>query len=189
MYALLSAIVALSCAMAAARRLGWAEAPTALDPVALLGALRQAPAGSTALRDRLGMSPDLEWERDLLDAARAADDGVRDAAAEEQLLELRWRVVRWERVPRVCASIATSAGFLFATIVLLQGLATPAEPEGARTLLFAALTPFALGLAGTAFCVAVHLRVRRILPQRLADYGRLVEAVRVGRDGESRALA
>jgi hypothetical protein len=186
MLSLLSAAVALACALAAARRLVWAAAPTALDPAALLGALRMAPADSKGLRERLGMQPDLEWERALLAARQEPGGAAREAASDEQLLELRWRVQRWERVPRVCASIATSGGFLFATIVLLQGLAAPVEPgvPVSRAMLFTALTPFALGLAGMAFCVAVHLRARRIVPLRLAAYDRLIQAVRGGKDQE-----
>jgi hypothetical protein len=190
MLALLSAIVALGCALAAARRLVWATAPTGLDPAGLLKALRGRPPG-VSLADRLGTQQDVEWERDLLAAQREPRGARRDAAADEQLLELRWRLQRWERVPRVCASISTSAGFLFATIVLLQGLAAPAEPGSPvpRAMLWAALTPFALGLAGMAFCVAVHLRARRILPLRLAAYDRLVQAVREGKDEEGAGLA
>jgi hypothetical protein len=190
MLALLSAVVALGCALAAARRLVWAVAPTGLDPAALLGALAGSADDGQGLRDRLGSRPDLEWERDLLAARQEPGGAAREAVADEQLLELRWRVQRWERVPRVCASIATSAGFLFATIVLLQGVAAPVEPGVAvpRTVLFTALTPFALGLAGMAFCVAVHLRARRILPLRLSAYDRLVRAVRGGKDEEGARL-
>jgi hypothetical protein len=185
MIALLSAVVALGCALAAGRRLVWAAAPTSVDPARLLDVLRKDHGRWTALEDRLGTDQDLEWERDLV-AAWRQEGRARDATVDEQLLELRWRILRWDRVPRVCASIATSAGFLFATIVFLQALAAPVQRgvPVSWSVLFAALTPFALGLAGTAFCVAVHLRARRIVPQRLAAYGRLVQAVLEGKGVE-----
>ena len=180
MPALLSGAVAVGCGLAAARRLVWVAAPTALDPAALLDVIRRSPAQGQRLAEGLSTQLDLDWERDLVAAQREPPGAARDAAADEQLLELRWRLQRWERVPRVCASIATSAGFLFATIVLLQGLAAPVEPgaPAPRDMLFTALTPFALGLAGMAFCVAVHLRARRLVPLRLAAYDRLIQAVR-----------
>ncbi|MGH7298645.1 MAG: hypothetical protein ACRELB_27135 [Polyangiaceae bacterium] len=119
---------------------------------------------------------DLGWEHDLGEAAAEPGGDVRDARLGEQLLELDWAVQRWARVPRVCASIATSAGFLFASLALLQGLAVPAGPGsvGVRQTLFDALDALALGLAGTAFCVAVHLRARRAAPARVAAAQRLV---------------
>jgi hypothetical protein len=191
MLTLLSAVVALGCVLAAARRLVWAVAPTVLDPTAFLDAVGRSPGSWRGLHERVGTQPDLQWERDLLAAWHEPVGALREAVADEQLFELRWRVQRWERVPRVCASIATSGGFLFATIVLLQGLAAPVEPGApiSHTMLLGALTPFSLGLAGMAFCVAVHLRARRIVSMRLAAYDRLLQAARGGRDEESASLA
>lgn len=174
MPALLSALVALACALAAGLRLVRATAPTGLDPTALLEALQQSPRWQgLGARARVHLEHDrnLQWERDLLLALEEPREESRRALAEEQWLELRWRVQRGERVPRVCASIATNAGFLLAATVLLR----PVPFDAAE--LFAALTPFGLGLAGMSFCVAVHLRARRIVPERLAAYDRLVEAI------------
>lgn len=176
MLALLSALVALTCVAASARRLAWAVAPTSLDAGVLLDAIRSPQDGRT-LRDAVAGEPEPSWERDVFHALAEADPRSREALVAEQLLELDWRVQRWARVPRVCASIATSAGFLFGSIALLQGLALPAE-EGAGpaagAALIGALNALAIGIAGTAFCVAVHLRTRRILRERVRASERLV---------------
>ena len=182
MLALLSAIVAIGCILASARRLAWAVAPTSFDAAALTEALakREAPRPS-ALRDAVRAHPDLGWEHDVFEALAETNPQARDALLEEQLLELDWAARRWARVPRVCASIATSAGFLFGSIALLQGLALPAE-DGASTAmgstLVAALNALAVGIAGTAFCVAVHVRTRRMPGERIAAAERLVERLR-----------
>jgi hypothetical protein len=93
---------------------------------------------------------------------------VREARINEQLTELDGRVQRWSRVPRICASISTSAGFLFASIALLRALALPAGEENAdavHSTLSSALGAAAVGIAGMSFCVAVHVRARRALSQ------------------------
>ena len=59
-------------------------------------------------------------------------------------------------------------------VLAANGTSGASTPSSA---VFAALTPFTLGLAGTSFCVAVHARTRRIVPERLAAYEELVEAV------------
>jgi hypothetical protein len=95
----------------------------------------------------------------------------------EQLTELDGRAQRWVRVPRVCASLATSAGFLLASIALVQGLAVPAEddaPTGAGAAIMGALNALAIGIAGTSFCYAVHVRARRLVRERMAAVDRLV---------------
>jgi hypothetical protein len=171
--ALLSGLVATACIVASARRLAFALAPTSLDPDLLLRALR-AMAGPTpasmvrALRSR----SDLGWESDLPASL------TRDGEA-ESLLDLAWRVQRWSRVPRVCASISTSAGFFFACLGVLGGLAategevaTPVSPA-----LLGALDALAIGMAGTSFCVAVHLRARRCAGVQMAVHERLLRAL------------
>jgi hypothetical protein len=180
MLVLLAAIVALGCVLASARRLELAMETSALDPTALLEALRGADADSVRrLREVAATRPDLPWEKAVLEALAESDPAARDAALEEQLLERDWRSQRWARVPRVCASIATSGGFLFASIALMQGLAAPAEegPAVGATLL-AAVNALLLGIAGTTFCVAVHMRTRRVVRDRVAGTDRLVERLR-----------
>lgn len=174
--AVFSAMVAIACVLASARRLAWAVAPTSLEASLLLDALRDGEDWRT-LKDAVEGQPGATWERDLFQSLGEVDPRSRDALVTEQLLELDWTVQRWARVPRVCASIATSAGFLFGSIALLQGLALPAE-EGAGpaagAALVAALNALTIGIAGTAFCVAVHLRTRRIVRERLQASERLV---------------
>jgi hypothetical protein len=124
---------------------------------------------------------DLSWERDIFEAACDPRPAEGDALLTEPLGDLDWRVLRWDRVPRVCASIATSAGFLFATIAVVRGLSIPSDPEWApavREALDAALTALTIGIAGTAFCATIHLRTRRLPRTHLEAADRLVERVR-----------
>lgn len=177
MLTLLSAIVAIGCILVTARRLAWAVAPTALDAQVLTEQLRARGEGTAkALRDAARARPELGWDRDLFEALAAPDDARRDALVEEQLLELDWLVRRWSRVPRVCASIATSAGFFFASIALLRGLAS--EDANVNASLLSALDALAVGIAATSFCAAVDLRTRRLPAQRLAAADKLIERVR-----------
>jgi hypothetical protein len=179
MLALLSAVVALGCVLASARRLAWAVAPTALDAGLLWGAL-QGDGGKSrweALRCAVISAPGRTWERDLFLALGDDDPRSREAQVVEQLLELDWVALRWSRVPRVCASIATSAGFLFGAIALLRGMDVPREDGVSPTdgaVLLSALDALAVGIAGTSFCVAAHLRARRAVRERLACDERLV---------------
>jgi len=168
--------VALACVLASARRLAWAVAPTSLDASLLLDAVGEGKDWRT-LKDAVAAEPEATWERDLFQALGETDARSRDALVTEQLLELDWTAQRWARVPRVCASIATSAGFLFGCISLLQGLSLPSEEGSAPALgvaLFAALNALTIGIAGTAFCVAVHLRARRVVRERHQATERLV---------------
>jgi hypothetical protein len=119
----------------------------------------------------------MAWEQGLFAAFADRDPRVRDALVNEQLTELDGRAQRWVRIPRVCASLATSAGFLLASIALVQGLAVPAEddaPMGAGAAIMGALNALAIGIAGTSFCYAVHVRARRLVRERMAAVDRLV---------------
>jgi hypothetical protein len=42
-------------------------------------------------------------------------------------------------------------------------------------MLVSALDALAIGIAGTSFCIAVHLRARRVVRERLAATDRLVD--------------
>jgi hypothetical protein len=175
---LLSALVASCCVLASARRLAWAVAPTSLDGSVLLSVLQGDGAKSRWERLRLALvaAPGQVWERDLVLALAEDNPRARDAQVVQQLLELDWRSQRWARVPRVCASIASSAGFLFGSIALLRGLDMP---EGSADLaagdaLVAALDALTVGIAGTSFCVAVHVRTQSVVRERVATEERLV---------------
>jgi hypothetical protein len=173
MLTLLSALVAAACMAASARRLAFAVSPTALDPRLLEEALRGSPVvGWKALGEAVARVADASWERDLLRAFDAGDETSRVALINEQLGELDWRTARWDRVPRVCASVATSSGFLFASVTLMTSLALPAAD--ATAALFSAVDALAVGIAGTAFCAAVHFRARRLVRERLAGADALV---------------
>jgi ABC-type xylose transport system permease subunit len=119
----------------------------------------------------------LGWECSLLRAAAEPGREARGAALGELLTELDGRLQEGARIPRVCASIATSTGFLCATAALLQGLsAGPAgEPlVAAESLFVSALASLAAGIAGATFCAAVHLRARRASRARAAGGDALV---------------
>jgi hypothetical protein len=180
MLALFAALVALGCVAASARRLELAMETSTLDPTLVLEALRGADSASLqTLRSAALAREDLPWERAVLDGLAEADPAARDAALEEQLLERDWRAQRWARVPRVCASIATSGGFLFASIALMQGLAAPpGEAPAVGAALLSAVNSLLVGIAGTVFCVSVHVRTRRVVRERVAGTDRLVARLR-----------
>lgn len=174
----LSALVAIACSLASLQRLRWAVAPTALSPALLTEAIAEGGAVVRArLCEAIALDREAVWEHQLLAAFAERDQRGRDALLGEQLTELEGRTARWARVPRACASIATSAGFFFASIALLRavGTAAPSEsPEGAYASLMPALDALAVGIAGTSFCVAIHVRARRALHRWNAAADRLV---------------
>jgi hypothetical protein len=190
MLALLSAVVASCCVLASARRMAWAVAPVSLDAGVLLSVLQGdgAKARWETLRRTLMTAPEATWERDLAMALAESDPRAREAQVVQQLLELDWCAQKWARVPRVCASIATSAGFFFGSIALLRGMGMPEDgpgPPGGQALI-AALDALTVGVAATSFCVAVHLRTRQVVRQRLAAEERLVGRLQgLAEDGES----
>lgn len=129
----------------------------------------------------MAKDPAADWERDLLEAL-AAPTAQRAALVNEQLTELDYRIQRWSRVPRVCASIATSAGFMLATLILRQGLADSSEDVPAEVgemivngLVGDALTVGVMGMVGTAFCIGALTEARRIAKAHAAAADRLVE--------------
>jgi hypothetical protein len=169
----LSALVASACVVASGRRLAFAGSPAWLDPQLLVDALREGrPGDGPKLRDAIAACEGARWEQDLVAAIEVADGDSRAALVDEQLRELHWRAQRWVRIPRVCASVATSAGFLFACIALTQGVARPTPDIGGT--LVSALDALAVGMAGASFCIAVHVRARRTVRERLAATNRLV---------------
>lgn len=174
MLAVLSALVAGPCVLASACRLARAVLLTWLDPRLLLEALNGRGVDDWArLEGVLGTRSGAGWERDLLAAMGTRELQSRIALVNEQLRDLDWRAQRWSRVPRVCASVATSAGLLFACVALVGGLGL--ESGNDRAALVSAVDALAIGIAGTSFCVAVHLRARRVVRERLSATERLVE--------------
>jgi hypothetical protein len=149
-----------------------------LSPALLTEAI--AEGGAVAHRrlcEATAFDREAVWEHQLLVAFAEGDRRARDALVSEQLTELEGRTARWARVPRACASIATSAGFFFASIAVLSamGNAVPSEsPEGVYAALMPALDALAVGIAGTSLCVAIHVRARRALHRWNVSADRLV---------------
>lgn len=163
----LAALIAIACSAASLRRLAFAVAPTAFDPALLLGALRGEGAEKRVARMRRAaeLEPAADWERELF-AALDADDASRAGLVNEALSELDQRVKRWSRVPRVCASIATSSAFLLASLALRSGLATASDQDvvtsdAINAAVISAINVAAIGLAGAAICISSQMRARR----------------------------
>jgi hypothetical protein len=163
-------------------RLRFVTSPTALSASALADALKgdAGAARLAALHDAVARRPEADWERELLAAARQPPE-ARVALVNEQLTELDFRLGRWSHVPRACASLATSSAFLLAALTLRANLAAPdalsddLRAETVRIAVTTAIDIVAIGIAATAFCVAVHLRSRRIVRERLEATDKLVE--------------
>ena len=172
---LISALVAAACALASARRLAFAVSPVWLAPELLARVLAEnGPEGAATLRQMVAAAERATWERELLAAASSTDPMRRPALVNEQLREFDWRVRRWARVPRVCASIATSVGFLCGSVAIIRGLESGTS-DPPVSVLMSAVIALTVGVAGTAFCVAVHLRANRAARRRLAETDRFVE--------------
>ena len=175
-------LVALGWALASARRVWFAANATAIHPEDMVTALARArgPEAVDALRALVAKEPSADWERDLLEAL-GAPPAQRTALVNEQLTELDYRIQRWARVPRVCASIATSSGFMLATLVLRQGLADTSELTGdvgelvVRGLVGDALTVAAMGIVGTANCNGAQGEAKKIAKARAVAADKLVE--------------
>ncbi len=166
-------IVALVCAAASLQRLSFALAPTALDPKMLSDAIAIGKPSIDDVERAISRVPGADWERDLAGAMRKPPE-ARIGDINEQLLELDQLASRWARVPRVCASVATSFGFLLGTLVLCEGLLDP-EPEHIEQLVVGALNVVAVGVAGAIVCVAVHFRAGKAAKSRLVKTDGLVE--------------
>lgn len=177
----LAALIAIACSAASLRRLAFAVAPTAFDPALLLGALRGEGAEKRVARMRRAaeIEPTADWERELF-AALDADDASRTGLVNEALSELDQRVKRWSRVPRVCASIATSSAFLLASLALRSGLATASDQDVVTSdaihgAVMAAINVAAIGLAGAAICISSQMRARRAEQAYVQAADKLVE--------------
>ncbi len=182
MLVLVAGLVSLACILASCKRLALAIEPTAFDLDMLLVALAQ-PGGAEKLRAGLASVPC--WEHELLEAACAEPPAARLPLMDEQVLEADWTTERWMRAPRVGASVATSAGFLCASVILIQALGQGGAGEvdlggmgGTGSNLSLAMDALALGIVGTAFCVAVHVRAQAITRKRRVSIDRLVDRLR-----------
>jgi hypothetical protein len=167
-----------------------AVAPTGLDHETLRAGLAgfEGPQARAQLGAALAEAPADAWERSLVESCNEPDENRRTALVNEQLSELEVLANRWASVPRVCARLATSVGFLCATVILLEGLAMPEGDSFADALhgaLLAAVGSLAAGIAGTAFSAAVHFRARRLRKATSAAADRLVHALMAGEPGSA----
>ena len=177
MTAVLAAVVSLLCALAAARRLWLAVAPGGLDHDLLQRAIGDAAALARLDQGLQGREPGRGGhgvDAQLVDAARAGDLASRASLIDEQVIEADWQSRRWASVPRVCASIATSAGFLCGVVSVIGALSAEPGDLSVGIALRSALESVAAGIAGAAFCVAVHVRLRPLMRARRAATARLV---------------
>jgi hypothetical protein len=183
-------VVAFACVAASAFRLKSALAPTKMDPEVSASVLARAPgreAPLAVLARAAAQEPGASWEKDLFEAL-GAPSPQREARINEQLTELDHLVQRWVRVPRVCASICTSSGFLLAAAVLRASLAAPADSMDAAAVdaaVIQAIDVAAIGLAGAAFCIAIQMRARKAATATNAAYDRLVERLERASQGHT----
>ncbi len=197
MLALIAALIAAGCIAASYRRLAFALDPAGLDLSLLSAALRgeEGRARARALASRLtdasggegpppGDAQAESWLTALLRALRAPGE-ARAAEVNEQLRELDFLARRWARVPRVCASIASSSGLLLAALALRDGLDVAIElPQELRdaaigAAVSSALSSAAIGVAAATFCIAVQMRARRAMRECMEAADKLVERLEV----------
>lgn len=168
MIAIVSFVVALVCLAASARRVHFVHTATAFDVEVLVRELRgdagarRGPSVTAALAES-----DAPWEGQVARAVCAKDARVRVAELNEAFTELDFALSRWSRVPRVCASLSSSVGFLLAALLLRQGLSDPTALSGdvlelvTSGLVGQALTVVGFGLAGALGCAALKAQADR----------------------------
>lgn len=187
MIPLLAALIAAACVGASGCRLFFAMTSTRYALGLLVKALR-GDVGATRVRrllEAIRKSPVGIWERELLDALEVTEPRLRAAEVNEQLTELDFLVWRWSRVPRVCASVSSSSGFLLAALLMRRGLADPSSLGGDVAILVTsglvgqALSVAGFGLAGALACATLHVHAQRVARERLAAADELVERLEV----------
>ena len=178
MIVLVSLAITLGCIAASVRRLYFATNPTPFDPAVLAEALKGSRDKVVRL---LSESPLAEWELELWNAFQHPDARARGALVNEQLGEFEYRVRRWARVPRVCARITSTSGFLLASLVLRRALKTPGVLSGdAMTLatsgpIAEALAVVTLGMMGTAFCLSLQEKAAKAEKANFSRIDKFVE--------------
>ena len=179
LFTILAVLVALACLAASARRLYFAAEASGLDPRVLVTTLRgdrdRARTAWRAIEAEIAQEPAASWERELVEAVDArVEPAARVALVNEQLGELDYLAQRWSRVPRVCASVSASFGFMLASLALRDALASvdAVDVDGA---VIGAINVVAVGLLGAVGCVAFQSRARHLTKERLAAVDKLVE--------------
>jgi hypothetical protein len=172
-------VVCLGCAAACSRRLYFATNPIAFHAAPWLAFVKRGEGDRVARA--IAREPRADWERELLEAVAEPNETARAGRINEQLLELDYRLGRWARVPRVCASIASSAGFLFGSLALRFGLvaagnaADEARGDAINAVVLQAVNVAALGVAGAAFAIAAQYRARKAAKAFQRDADVLIE--------------
>lgn len=178
MLALVSLAISIGCAWLSCWRLVLVDRATALHPKALAESVRGRRRRAEPVVGALLTLDELSWEHQLAEGV-SAEGEARLAGVNESLSELDFRLQRWSRVPRACASIASTAGFLLAALVVRRGLLL-AEPgdamrRAAEQIVAEGLGVVAMGLAGTAWCLIAHREAQRLVDERLVGVDRLVD--------------
>ncbi len=177
-----AAIVVISCIWASLNRLRRAIAPTAIDPGPLLEALR-GDAGRARYAEvcaSIAEDPDADWERELV-LAFGLPGEERIARINELLLDLDHLASSGARVPRVCASIAATTGFLLASLALRQGLGVasdlPLEIQdfAIQQAVRDGIDVAAVGICGAVICVTIGVRAAKAAKARLLATDQLIE--------------
>jgi len=118
-----------------------------------------------------------------------ADASLRSAAVEEQLHEVAYRLRRWDRVPRVCASIASSGAWVAATwrlrhvllgsepveLVQVPGMSLVLSAFGVSAAIAEVVVIALMGIAAAAVCLSIHKKASRRARLRFAAIERWVE--------------
>jgi len=174
---LLAALVAFVSAAASLRRIRFVVHATALDPTLVLERLRgdRGRAQATAVLALFAAQPEGTFERELAEALTGPEE-ARPILVAQAETEFGWSLRRWDRVPRVCASISSSCAFLLASMVLRSGL-TFAEGTypNFNGLVFRAMGVVVLGLAGTSAAIAAQRVATAAVRQRRAAVTALVD--------------
>lgn len=191
----LALLCSLGCVAAALRRLMFVYGASSFDADTLLRSLRgnEGRARGRAIASSLEAAAVVDTDQDLYVAlsalsARDVHRGDPDLTEDERmahvnaaLLELDFRFDRWARVPRVCASISSSVGFLLASWALRTALMTaPSIAEESfnaalQEAINGALGVAAIGAAGTVTCLSVFYEARRVWKARRAATEKLVD--------------
>jgi hypothetical protein len=175
------------CVAASVRRLFFVIEATPLDPGTLVASLRRRrlELPSSALRELATAFESVEgaaWEVDVVRALEEPED-ARPALLGEAMTDLDFLTRRWARVPRVSASLASSFGFLLATVALRVGLSDlvgtldESQVLSVSSAVLDAVDVAAVGLVGAAFCIALQYRARAALSERLKGAERFVELI------------
>lgn len=174
-----------ACMIVAFRRLlGVLQFP-AVDLRTLLAAMKDRKSDVVAL---LAEAEEGSWERLCAEGHRLTGDAAH-AILNEALLELQFGLSKGARVPRITASVASSMGFLLASLVLRRGLvsAEDAPVPVFDGLIIVALNVVAVGIAGAVTCAAAGRIATGIAKTRWKDGEALVDALRPpSKDPESR---